>query len=189
MSQSGPSEQVWTQVLNKPNKCLIGWEIDWAKMLIILKKWEYFTVEVLMARMHLTIWRSNQLMVFWLVVLPWNLNSLIWLKLEMRLNDGWCMHDSKLLWTFMNVDHISLLEMALLAAFLTFAIYFPDNVSWSLTSTLSIWSALIYFFSIASIKLISIELSLNNVIETYERLPILQYGCTHRQPPLHPHSA
>jgi hypothetical protein len=38
--------------------------------------------------------------------------------------------------------------------------YFPQRVSWSLSSTLSIWSALISFFSSASIRLISTELSL-----------------------------
>ena len=74
--------------------------------------------------------------------------------------------------------HVSLLAMARLAARLTFEMYFPASVSWSLISTLSIWSALISLRSKASMRLISTELSLRVVRVTCGWWPSLQCGCT-----------
>jgi len=59
-------------------------------------------------------------------------------------------------------DQVNLLEIALLAALRTLAMYLPANESWSFIYILSIWSAFTYFLSTASIKLISRVLSLSD---------------------------
>ena len=77
-------------------------------------------------------------------------------------------------------NQVSLLAIARLAARRTFEMYFPARVSWSLTSTLSIWSARMSLRSNASMRLISTELSLRCEWVTCEWWPSLQCGCTTR---------
>ncbi len=88
----------------------------------------------------------------------------------------------------MTTNQVRRLAMALLAARRTLEMYFPERVSWSLTSTLSMRSARISFFSIASMRLTSTELSLSERVATCGWWPSHQCGCTPRPHPLHHHS-